>query len=152
VVEEHKDFMAKLNKLEPLVKELKEGGTVDTLLATWIDYEDNMKPHLLYEEEQGLLLMRAYFTPTEIVPIVQELVKASPKHEMGALCHWNVPEYMRKEWMPQEGIPFFVWYIDFQFKYKEYMKVFVGNVDSVKAGVEPPAPLSYWQQFLGMFL
>jgi hypothetical protein len=141
VVEEHKDFVSKLDKLEPLVKDLEEGGTIDALLATWIDYEDNMKPHLLYEEEQGLPLMRAYFTPQEIVPIVTELVKVSPKHEMGALCYWNDPEYMRNEWMPQEGIPFFVWYIDFQFKFKEYKEVFVKNVNAVKEGVEPPAPL-----------
>jgi hypothetical protein len=151
VEEEHKDFVAKLEKLEPLIKELKEGGTVDTLLATWIDYEDNMKPHLVYEEEQGLPLMRAYFTPKEIEPIVQKIVMAGPKHEMGAICYWIGPEYMRNEFMPQEGIPFFVWYIDFQFKLNAYKEVFVKNVDAVKEGIEPPAPLTLWQQFLGFF-
>lgn len=133
------------------MKELKEGDTVDTLVATWIDYEDNMKPHLVYEEEQGLPLMRAYFTPKEIEPIVQEVVKNGPKHEIGALVYWCTPDYFRNEFMVQEGIPSFVWYVDFQFKLKAYKEVFVKNVEDVKAGIEPPAPLSWYQWFLTMF-
>jgi hypothetical protein len=151
VEDEHKIQLAKIAKLETLVKELEEGGTVDTLVTTWIDYEDSMKLHLLFEEEQGLPLMRAYFTPSDMTPIVKELVKNSPQHEIGALCHFNGADYFRNEFMPQEGIPSFVWYIDFQFKYKAYKEVFVKNVDAVKEGVEPPAPLSWWQQFLAMF-
>jgi hypothetical protein len=140
-----------LEKLKTLSKDLKEGATVDTLFTTWVDYEDNMKPHLREEEVQGLPLMRAYFTPEEIEPIVKELVKNSPQHEIGAIVHWNTPDYFRNEFMPQEGIPSFVWYIDFQFKYSAYKEVFVKNVDAVREGVEPPAPLSWWQQFLAMF-
>jgi hypothetical protein len=137
--------------LEKLFKELKEGGTIDILLTTWIDYEDNMLPHLIMEEEQGLPLMRAYFTLEEIKPIVQEIVKHSPKHELGALVYWCGPDYFRNEFMPQEGIPSFVWYVDFQFKYSAYQQVFVKNVEAVKAGIEPVAPLSWWQQFLALF-
>jgi hypothetical protein len=140
-----------LDKLETLIKELKEGGPIDTLLTVWIDYEDNMKPHLLFEEEQGLPLMRAYFTPKEIEPIIQEIVKNGPRHEIGAICYWSGPDYFRNEFMPQEGIPSFVWFIDFQFKYNAYKEVFVKNVDAVKEGIEPPAPLTWWQQFLAMF-
>ena len=151
VEEDHKIQLAKIVKLEKLVKELKEGGTVDSILTTWIDYEDYMLPHLIMEEEQGLPLMRAYFTPKEIAPIIAEIIKNSPKHELGALVHWSTPEFFRNEYMPQEGIPSFVWYVDFQWKYSAYLEVFVKNVEAVKSGIEPAAPLSLWQRFLALF-
>lgn len=50
----------------------------------------------------------------------------------------------------QEGIPFFVWYIDFQFKHKAFVKVFVKNAEAVKAGVEPVPPPSLWKRIFGM--
>jgi hypothetical protein len=145
VEEEHKLIVTKLDKIEQLIQELEEGGTVDTLLTAWIDYEDQKKPQLLYEEEHGVPLMRAYFTPEEIVK------PAADKLGLGAVFYWNGEDFIRNEFMPQNGIPFYVWYVDFQFKRNAYQEEFIKNVDAVKEGVEPPAPLTWWQSFVGMF-
>jgi hypothetical protein len=42
----------------------------------------------------------------------------------------------RKEFMPQEGIPAFVWYIDFHFRHKLFIKMFKTPVSELKAGEE----------------
>lgn len=93
--------MTKLETIGKQFDELKEGSSIDGLLSTWIDYDDSMRPHLLYEEEIGLPLMRAYFTPKEIEKIVKELIKRSPTHEMGSIIHFLGPDKVRNQFMPQ---------------------------------------------------
>jgi hypothetical protein len=45
-------------------------------------------------------------------------------------------EKFRKEFMKQEGIPFFVWYIDFKSRHKAFAKEFKTPVTALKAGEE----------------
>ena len=44
----------------------------------------------------------------------------------------------REEFMPQEGIPFFVWYLDFKGKYEHYITEVKSQIDGLMSG-EPPA-------------
>jgi len=97
-----------------------------------------MLPHLKDEEDVGLTLYRAYFTPKDAAPIIQKIVAHSAPHEIGSLIYNQGPEVFREKFMKQEGIPSFVWYIDFKAKYKEFIKVFVNNVEALKTGEEPP--------------
>ena len=63
----------------------------------------------------------------------------SAPHEIGSLIYAQGPEVFHEKFMKQEGIPSFVWYIDFKAKYnKNFIKVFVKNVDALKTGEEPP--------------
>jgi hypothetical protein len=39
--------------------------------------------------------------------------------------------------MPQEGIPFFVWYIDFMGRVAEFNKQFTVPIEGLKSGKEP---------------
>jgi hypothetical protein len=147
---EHKALMTKLEAISKLVEELAEGKTVDALLTAWIVYQDSMLPHLLDEETRGLALHRAYFTPAEIKPIVAELVKQSPTHEIGSIIHFNTMDCFRHSFMLQEGIPFFVWYIDFQFKYNRFLDVFVKPLDAVKTGVEFVREPNKWERLMAL--
>jgi hypothetical protein len=62
-----------------MCKDMKEGDSVDALTKEFIDYEIMMLPHLLQEEEDCLPLMRAYFTPAECAPKIQEIIGEGPK-------------------------------------------------------------------------
>jgi hypothetical protein len=68
-----------LEKLDGICKGLKEGDTVNTLTELLIAYETSMLPHLEQEEIECLPLMRAYFTPEEIGPIIQVIIGNGPK-------------------------------------------------------------------------
>jgi hypothetical protein len=54
-------------------------------------------------------------------------------------------ERLRNEFMKQEKIPGFVWYIAFRSKYKYFVTEFIQNLSSLTTGIEPPKP---WYQSL----
>jgi hemerythrin-like domain-containing protein len=140
---DHVTLIAQMEKLEALISdELATGaaGTVATLVSEWTAYVGMMKPHLLEEEEQGIPCMRAYFTHEEIGALVGKILSnpAAPKEEMGAFICCMGPDVFREEFMPQEGIPFFVWYLDFKGKYEHYITEVKSQIDGLMSG-EPPA-------------
>ena len=47
------------------------------MLRTWRRYKAIMFPHLHEEEQVSLPLMRAYFTPAEVAPMVQRILKTA---------------------------------------------------------------------------
>ena len=49
-------------------------------------------------------------------------------------------QQFREGFMAQEGIPFFVWHIDFSAKYAYYASEVVPQIDALKSGAPPPAP------------
>lgn len=139
---DHETLVAKLDKIAAIVKDLKEGDSNKALLTELMEYEVMMKPHLQQEEDECLPLMRAYFTPEDIAPIIQEIIGAGPKIEIGSFIHCMGAETFRNVFMVQEGIPFFVWYIDFKSRLALFEKEFVKPLNAVKAGVEPVAESS----------
>jgi hypothetical protein len=68
-----------LEKIKGLVADMKEGGSADALLEELTSYEKMMIPHLLDEEVECLPLMRAYFTPKDVAPKIQEIIASGPK-------------------------------------------------------------------------
>lgn len=136
---DHEILADQLKEIEKKIELLKVGGTIDDLLETWIAYETMMLPHLQQEEEIGLPLMRAYFTKEDMAPIIQKLVAHSPAFETGSLIYFDTPQRFRSDFMKNEGIPSFVWYIDFRSKHKLFTKAFVDNLEAVKLGQEPKA-------------
>jgi hemerythrin-like domain-containing protein len=68
-----------MEKIDGMMKGLKEGDTVDTLTEELVGYETSMLPHLEQEEVECLPLMRAYFTPAEVGPEIQKIVANGPK-------------------------------------------------------------------------
>jgi hypothetical protein len=133
--------VVKLNNCKKCVDELKEGGTVENLISVFKDYQEYMLPHLKEEEDIGLPLTRAFFSPAEFGLIIQKIIKNSPKIEMGSFIHCCGEEYFRKTFMPQEGIPFFVWYLEFASSYAMFLDINVKNIEALKSGKEP-APKS----------
>ena len=63
-----------MESLKTMCDGVKEGSTVAELTKEMQEYETMMLPHLLHEEEECLPLMRAYFTPGEIAPKIQEII------------------------------------------------------------------------------
>jgi Hemerythrin HHE cation binding domain len=152
ISEDHVELMNKINELELVLmnlkanKFLKESG----LLYLWTEYESYMCEHLREEEAIGLPLMRAYYRPEEIAPIIQKLIKHSPKVELGSFIHYMGPNRFRTEFMKQEHIPVFVWYIEFNAKHKYFDQAFVSHVKALKLGdknVIMDTPESWWTYF-----
>ena len=116
---DHEGLVAHLEKLKGLVGALSAGNAssgIAELCTAWSAYKDDMLPHLAEEEAQGLPLCRAFFTPKEVGKIVQRILgnPDAPKEEMGSFIHYMGEDHFRKVFMPQEGIPFFVWFLDFK--------------------------------------
>lgn len=134
---DHQDIIKKFDEIEGVIKALKEGDTVDDLVRVWDEYKSILFPHFREEEDVSLPLMRAYFTREDVAPKVQEIVSKGPKEEMGAIIYYTGEDTIRNEFMVQEGIPSFVWYIDFKGKLSFYKSTQIARLDALKSGVEP---------------
>ena len=119
-----------------MIKSLKMGDSIDALMKEFVDYDDELLPHLAEEEEIGLPLMMAFFKPEDLKPAIEQIIKRSPKLEMGSVVQGNGIETFRNVLMANEGIPSFVWYIDFYWKYRAFLKAFTYNVQALVDGEE----------------
>jgi hemerythrin-like domain-containing protein len=140
---DHARLVNMLGSIEKNFHWLKPGDKVDAFLTEWVQYQEYMIPHLAEEEEIGLPLFRAYFTPKDAKPLIMKIVKHSPKEETGSLIYFCGVESWRNEFMVREKIPGFVWYVDFQFKHRSFKKVFVDNLESINANKERKSALSW---------
>ncbi|GKY98741.1 hypothetical protein MPSEU_000830400 [Mayamaea pseudoterrestris] len=136
LTEDHDGIVKQLRLLESMIMALKVSDNVEKLLKEFIAYEEDLLPHLAEEEEIGLPLMRAYFTPEDLKPAIARIVKQSTKLELGSLVGAAGEDYIRNTFMPNEGIPFFVWHIDFYWKYRLFRKQFSNNVQALVEGQE----------------
>lgn len=136
-------LMEKCAKLtEELSTENKAG--VSNLLKAWKEYRATMEPHLREEEMIGIPLMHKYFSHAEVGAIIQKMLSRPdyPKEDLGAFIYHQGEETFRNKFMAQEGIPFFVWYIDFKAKYNYYLSQVIAPLDALKSGSPPPEPES----------
>eukprot|EP00815_Leptocylindrus_aporus_P004860 CAMPEP_0116060754 /NCGR_PEP_ID=MMETSP0322-20121206/6616_1 /TAXON_ID=163516 /ORGANISM="Leptocylindrus danicus var. apora, Strain B651" /LENGTH=239 /DNA_ID=CAMNT_0003545459 /DNA_START=107 /DNA_END=823 /DNA_ORIENTATION=+ len=133
-VADHSELVKMFGEISGLVDSLKEGDKVDSLCEKMIQYEEEMDAHLKMEEDMCLPLMRAYFTQAEITPMVQKIVGAGVPQEMGSFIHCMGEEKFRNEFMVQEGIPGFVWYIDLRSRVKTFEKCFLVHLDTLLSG------------------
>jgi Hemerythrin HHE cation binding domain len=131
---DHMALVAKLDALQAMVNDLswsssspadsKTGSTCESLARALKEYQAMMLPHLAAEEVDSLPLMRAYFAPEEITPIVQKILGAGPTFEIGSIIACMGVETFRNKFMVQEGIPDFLWEDDFQNRYQYYQDNF----------------------------
>jgi hypothetical protein len=132
-----------------MVKALKPGDDTKTaigaLLVEFERYRDDILPHLQEEEDYGLPLARAYFDQKTYSKLVKTTLA---KHKFDALLEGGMVYVATadgwKQFMKQEGIPFFVWYMVFGPCLRAYKRKIVPQVTALMSGVEPPAESKKW--------
>jgi hemerythrin-like domain-containing protein len=140
---DHTGLVDMLESIDKNFHSLKPGDKIDDSLLEWTQYQEYMIPHLAEEEAIGLPLFRAYFTPEDAHPVIMKIVQHCPKEETGSLIYFCGVSNWRNDFMVQEKIPGFVWYIDFQFKHHYFKKAFVDSLESIKENQEPKSAWSW---------
>lgn len=140
----HATLVQKLDALDATIDALApdKEGCVAELARSWDEYCALLKPHLVEEEQIIVPMMRAYFTHAEVGKVVEKILgnPDAPREEIGAFVYFMGEQQFREGFMAQEGIPFFVWHIDFSAKYAYYASEVVPQIDALKSGAPPPAP------------
>jgi hypothetical protein len=134
---DHKQLEALLDKLNHMVKNLKAGDSLHYLTQEMMNYEAMILPHLEQEEVECLPLCRAYFTPDEVASVVQKIMSKAPKVELGSFIKCMGVDTFRKDFMRQEHIPWFVWYLSFRCCVKVFEHRFEAPVQALKNGQAP---------------
>ena len=134
---DHVQLVAAMDAIAAHVRELKPGSTLTGLRPLWAHYEAIMLPHLHEEEQVGLPLARAYFTPAEIDKATQQILKRSDPVSLGSFVHVLGHKADTKQFMRENGIPGFVWHIPgsgFKALRTLYRKRMQSHIDSLLAG------------------
>ena len=108
---DHIELLEILNAISEDIKNLKENDFVEELKVKWENYELKMLPHLKEEENIGLPLLMAYFTPKEVNEVTEKFLKDADKRSLGSFVHWMGNKNECLKFQKNEGIPWFVWYI-----------------------------------------
>lgn len=137
---DHEVLMKKMNDVNDGVQKLTAGDSLDNLINLMKVYKTTMFPHLEEEELVGLPLLRAYFTPVEVKEKVAEIIKTTGPGELGSMIDSMGIEYFRSVFMPQEGIPFFVWFLKFRSDHNHFIANVKCHFDSLKTGAPVSAP------------
>lgn len=138
---DHTPLHAYLDKLRGMFNQLKAGDSVKDILTTWKAYSEDMCPHLMEEEMVALPLARAYFTPKEFSKIIAQIMKSVPPIALGAFLYWLDGKQGEKaavnKFMKQEGIPWFVYHLQFKKAIRTYKKQFIDPIEALKKGGHP---------------
>lgn len=144
----HVDLSRRFNLIAGLVTVLagvvehpRRSGYVRSILDAMLEYEKILLPQLAEEELQLLPLMRAYFKPDEVAPIVQKIVGSGPPCQLGSLIHYAGDEAFFA-FMEQEGMPGYAWYFDLRSRRDHFRRSFVQNLTAVTTGT-PTQQLSF---------
>jgi hypothetical protein len=131
---DHVVLVALMERLGALVDSLRAGCSALELRVAWAAYDTAMTAHLSEEEQIGLPLMRAYFTPKEIGVLVEKIMKRADPIELGSFFHHMGGTREILAFMKQEGIPAIAWYLQFKGLRTAYRKAMVSHVESLIAG------------------
>ncbi|CAB9524863.1 expressed unknown protein [Seminavis robusta] len=143
LTDDHAHIVRDMKSIQTRIHGLKGGDNRDTsmaaLLTLWKPYTVTMREHLQEEEDIGLPLLRAYFTPKELLRTVMKLSKKESSNPLvtGTFVHHMGKDHCRKEFMKEHDVPSFVWYIAFARPLKMYEKQVVSVVKAIHVGVEP---------------
>lgn len=97
-------------------------------------YRALLFPHLKEEEQISLPLVRAYYTQTEFAAVVHKILSKAGKLELGSFFHHMGSKKDIQAFMKQEGIPFFVWYLQFKPLRDNYRKKMESRLESLLRG------------------
>lgn len=134
---DHVELVAAMDAIAAHVRALQPGATLEGLHPLWMRYESIMLPHLHEEEQIGLPLARAYFTPQEIDKVVAQILKQSDPISLGSFVHVMGHKKDAKGFMRENGIPGFVWHIPgkgFKALRTLYRVKMQSHIDSLLAG------------------
>lgn len=132
---DHVLLVRKMDEIQDLIFALSTGGDIHVISSKWDEYSSLILPHLLEEENFGLPLARAYFTQKEFSKIISEISKKVTPIELGSFIHAMGENTFRTEFMPQEGIPGFVWFIVFKRSLKTYINECHSHLIALQTGV-----------------
>lgn len=146
---DHIELVHKIEIIEDIISKLKEGDNIEEigLISKWIEYEELVFKHLQEEEEIGIPLMRACFTPKDMVPVIQKFIPNGPPVEMGSFIYFMGVTKFRNNFMKQQGLPFLAWFISFKSKYDYFVKEFIDPVNSLKTGKQPREKIGCFKFF-----
>ena len=116
---------------------LRSGGSLTALRELWLRYESLMLPHLFEEEQVGLPLARAYFTPAEIDKVTSQFVAKGDPVALGSFVHVMGHKKDAQVFMRENSIPGFVWHIPvkgFKALRTLYRVKMQSHIDSLLAG------------------
>lgn len=136
---DHSFLVQCMTDIDAIVKDITNAAA---LLPKWKEYRNFMYPHLHEEEQVGLPLVRAYFTPQEFAPTLQAILKKASPIELGSFFHHIGGKKDIMEFMKQEGIPFFVWYLEFKGMRALYREKMESKIEALLAGVEASSATS----------
>lgn len=134
---DHVELVASMDAIAAHVRSLAAGSTLSGLVPLWAAYEQLMLPHLYEEEQVGLPLVRAYFTPKEVERVVASFMQKGDPVSIGSFVHVLGHKKDAKAFMRQNSIPPFVWHVPGKgFKalrtlYRQKQQV---HIDSLLAG------------------
>jgi len=134
---DHVQLVEVMDEIAAWVKALEPGKSLAGLRPLWMRYEELMLPHLHEEEQVGLPLARAYFTPKEIDSVTQKILANSDPVSLGSFVHVMGHKTHVKQFMRENGIPGFVWHIPgkgFKALRTLYRKRMQSHIDSLLAG------------------
>lgn len=138
---DHAVLMQMLNEVGTQMNDLKAGGYVTAVRTAHADYKAVMEAHLKEEEAICVPLMRAYLEPGNVGKKVAVIMKALDPMVMGMFVHHQGSKAGFKKFMAQQGIPSFVWYLDFKSKRVLYRKEMETQVQAILQG--KPAEKAY---------
>jgi len=131
---DHTIVIERMTNVSNCVNALKDGTSLHKLSTAMAMYKETLFPHLLEEEQVSLPLLRSFFTPEEVKPVVMKIVKQLTKEESGSLIHSMGEDHFRSKFMKQERIPFFVWHLKFKSDYSYFLKNVQSHIDALKQG------------------
>ena len=137
---DHALLFETMQSIDKIMSELTPGDTLAKLRLLWNHYEATMLPHLFEEEQVGLPLARAYFTPAEVEKMTAQFVK-SPL-SIGAFVHVIGHKKDVQTFMRENGIPAIVWHLPgkgFKALRKLYRSKMQVHIDSLLAGEQVSA-------------
>ena len=134
---DHDALLKMMAGVDSAVAALAAGGDVAALVTVFDPYRKTMEAHLKEEEEICVPLMFAYFEPGYVGKKVQEIMKTMDKTLMGSFVHHQGSQKECQVFMKQEGIPFFVWYLDFKACRAKYRAAMETKIQALLARAAP---------------
>lgn len=134
---DHVELVAAMDAIAAAVSALKAGDSLEGLRPLWLHYESLMLPHLFEEEQVGLPLARAYFSPAEIEKITSQILAKSDPVSLGSFVHVMGHKKDAQLFMRENAIPPFVWHLPgkgFKSLRTLYRNKMQAHIDSLLAG------------------
>merc|ERR1719453_2975838 len=134
---DHVQLVAAMDSIAEHVCHMQAGDSLAGLQPLWAAYEAFMLPHLFEEEQVGLPLARAYFTPAEIEKVVGQILAKGDPVSLGSFVHVMGHKKDAQQFMRENGIPSFVWHLPgkgFKAMRTLYREKMQSHIDSLLAG------------------